>query len=123
LTLCRSDGIESAYGLLDDPDRLRAPIKVLDPGNDPNRVLALARLRAGLQPDEADAHFDHALAALAASEVHEAERAIRRCADTLQWWERSAHVRRLDELATARPDLAEGLARLRTLLDTSTAAT
>jgi len=51
------------------------PIEVLDPQTDPHRILALARLRAGLQPDEADGHFDHALAALAAGEVHEAEQA------------------------------------------------
>ncbi len=123
LTLCRSDGIEPADGLFGDSNRLRAPVQVLAPGEDLDRTLALARLRAGLQPDEADTHFDHALAALAAGEFQEAEQAITRCADTLQWWERSARMRRLDGLAAARPDLAEGLGRLRAILSSSTSAT
>jgi hypothetical protein len=121
LALCRHDGIEPAYDLLGDSDRLGASFDVLAPGIDPNRTLALARLRVGLQPDEADAHFDHALAALASGEVSEAERAIRSCAETLQWWERSARVRRLDKMAAARLDLAEGLVRLRTILTASSA--
>src|SRR6266540_3353887 len=123
LTLCRSDVIEPADGLFGDSNRLRAPVQVLAPGEDLDRTLALARLRAGLQPDEADTHFDHALAALAAGEFQEAEQAITRCADTLQWWERSARMRRLDGLAAARPDLAEGLGRLRAILSSSTSAT
>jgi hypothetical protein len=117
LVLCRSDGIEAAYGMLEDSEGLRQSIdEAFSTQADPLRTMALARLHAGLRPDDGDAHFTHAVAAVAAGSPQEAERAIVRCADVLASWERRSYARRLLELADTRPDLAEGLGRLRTLL-------
>jgi hypothetical protein len=116
LALCQSDGVEAAYALLEESERLRSPIDVLTQDDDPARTVALARLRAGLRPDDGDAHFDHAVAALAAGRSQEADRAIARCADALASWERKTHARRLTDLAGIRPDLSEGLSRLQTVL-------
>jgi hypothetical protein len=123
LVLCRNDGIAEAYALLEDSERLRHSTDALTAQDDPLRALAQARLRAGLVSDDGDAHFAHAVAALAAGRPDEAERAIVRSADALAWWERGAHARRLAELAGTRADLAEGLTRLQTLLTNPTIPT
>jgi hypothetical protein len=77
LVVGRGDGIETAYAMLKDSEGLRHSIDdaLLDQA-DPLRAMALARLHAGVRPDDGDAHFAHAVAAVAARSPQEAERAI-----------------------------------------------
>lgn len=75
--------------------------------------LGLARLRAGLRPDDGDARVRHAAAALGAGLLAEARWSIESLAKGSTSWERKAHARRLDELA---PTDADGLAELRDVL-------
>ena len=72
LDLCRSDGPDEAYGLVEDQQHRGDPVLGLPPGEGDARSLALARLRAGLRADEGSAHLGHALAALAAGADEEA---------------------------------------------------
>jgi hypothetical protein len=115
LGLCRSDGVETAYELIGDVRRLQTEAQQAGEG-DPHRALALARLLAAGQPDDGDAQFGHAVAAVTAGRIEEAERAMLRCAEALAWWERTARARRLTGLAAERPDLAEAYERLRVAL-------
>ncbi|HET9970986.1 MAG TPA: hypothetical protein VFQ68_22300 [Streptosporangiaceae bacterium] len=119
LALYRSDGEEAAFRISADPDALRRPpgsraLTAFEP-----RDLALARLRAGLDPDDPEAAFVHAVLALTAGLAAEADQAIGRCASASTSWDRRTRAAHLTELAAVRPDLAESLARLRSILAVS----
>ena len=119
LALCRSDGVEAAFQISADPATLRRPpgkraLTVFEP-----RRLALARMRAGSDPDDPEAAFIHAVLALAAGLADEADEAIVRCAGTSTSWDRRARAVHLTELTVIRPDLADGLARLRSIMAAS----
>jgi len=116
LEICRLDGVADAFGLIEDPETLGKPVLELPAAAGDGRFLALARLRAGLSPDDGDAHLGHALAALAAGRHDEADRATGRSAAASASWERVAHLRLLDGLADTRADLAGGLLRLRNMV-------
>jgi len=119
LALCRYDGEEAAFQVSADPDNLRQPpgsraLTAFEP-----RHLALARLRAGLDPDDPEAAFVHAVLALAAGLAAEADEAIVRCAEASTSWDRRARAVHLTELTTIRPDLADSLTRLRSIMAAS----
>ena len=71
---------------------------------------------AGLDPDDPEAAFVHAVLALAAGLAAKADEAIGRCADASTSWDRRARAVHLTELTAIRPDMAEGLARLRSIM-------
>src|SRR5204863_8442463 len=75
LALCRVDGPDKAYELLEDPERLHRLITSPAAQDDEDRALPRARLLAGLYPETAEAQFQLALAAIRAGEREEAERA------------------------------------------------
>jgi len=70
-------------------------------------------MRAGLEPDDPEAHFIHSIAALAAHLDQEAEDAMVRCADASNSWDRPTRTRQLTRLMAVRPNLTDGLMRLR----------
>jgi tetratricopeptide (TPR) repeat protein len=119
LALCRSDGEEAAFQISANPGALRRPpgsraLNAFEP-----RDLALARLRAGFDPDDPEAIFVHAVLALAAGLADEADEAIGRCAEESTSWDRRAAAVHLTDLTAIHPDLAAGLARLRSILAAS----
>jgi hypothetical protein len=116
LTLCRCDGEEAAFQVSADPDTLRQPPGSRALTDFEPRDLALARLRAGLDPDDPEAAFVHAVLALAATLAAEADEAIGRCAGASPSWDRRARAVHLTELTSIRPDLAEDLTRLRSIM-------
>lgn len=116
LSLCRSDGVEAAFRISADPATLlRPPGKHALTEFEPRR-LALARIRAGRDPDDPEGAFIHAVLALAAGLAGEADEAIARCAGTSTSWDRRIGAGYLTELIAIRPDLADGLARLRSIM-------
>jgi len=119
LTLCRCDGVEAAFEISRDQAALRQPPggRVLTEFE--SRDLALARLRSGRDPDDPEAAFIHAVLALVAGQASEADEAITRCAETSTSWDRRTRAVHLTELTAIRPDLASGLARLRSILAAS----
>lgn len=120
LALCRLDGIDAAYAVLDDPEHLRMALTIPPPAMTCRAPSCWPGLRAGLHSDDGDAHLGHALAALIAGAITEAERTIARCAQTSTSWERKARARYLADLVATRPDLADDLTRLHALLTRTT---
>lgn len=119
LILCRHDGPEAAFQTTGDPSRIRrAPGRRALTDFEP-RDLALARLRAGHDPDDPEAAFIHAVLALSVGHTSEAEEAITRCAETSTSWNRRTIATYLTELTAIRPDLAGGLALLRSTMAAS----
>lgn len=112
LALCRLHGLEQAYGLLSQAGA--APTQ--PPPASPRDWLALVRLRAGLNPDDSDSLYEHAVVALMSEMPAEAEQAIARFAQNTPTWDRPSYARHLHELAVLHPQLTEGLARLRAAL-------
>jgi hypothetical protein len=119
LALCRSDGVKAAFQISADPATLRRPPGKRALTSFGPRRLALARIRAGSDPDDPEAAFIHAVLALAADLADEADEAIVRCAGTSTSWDRRARAVHLTELTIIRPDLAEGLTRLRSIMAAS----
>jgi len=114
LELARSDGISVAYAL-----RISRPsiLAQLDGGGGgPERLLALARLHSGSNPGEAEAHFRLVCAALDAGELQEATVALAECAQNVPQFERRDFLRRLEFLASERPDLAPTIGGFKPLL-------
>lgn len=121
LGLCRSDGVEAAFRISADPATLlRLPGKRALTEFGPRR-LALARIRAGRDPDDSEGAFIHAVLALAGGLACEADEAIARCAGTSTSWDRRIGAGYLTELMAIRPDLTDGLARLRSIMASSEA--
>lgn len=123
LTLCRCDGAQAAFQISDDLEALRRPpgrraLTELRP-----RDLAMARIRAGRDPDDPEAAFVHAVLALAVGHAGEAGEAITRCAKTSTSWDRRARAADLTELTAIRPDLEAGLTWLRSIMAVSDHAT
>lgn len=116
LALCRDDGPDKAFELLVDPERLRRLVTGPGATNDPAWAFPRARMLAGLFPDEPEAQFVLAIAALRVDDREEAERAVARCAAGLGPDQAPDLARRLGEMADAEPDLAAGLWWLRTLV-------
>jgi len=109
LRLARVDGLESAY------EQLGQGIEALDDADclaESQRPLAVARIRAGLDDQDADRQFQHALAAAAAGFEEEGDLAMVRCRQLLPAWEVDRYLARLDALA-ADGSLPSELARLR----------
>jgi tetratricopeptide (TPR) repeat protein len=116
LTLCRTDGVLAAFQILGDADGLRRPpgrrgLTAFEP-----RMLALARIRAGRNPDDPEAHFVHAALALVAGNHAEADTAIARCAETSSSWDRRERATHLSAAIPIRPDLTDGWTRLRSIM-------
>lgn len=119
LILCRHDGPEAAFQITGDLSRLRrAPGRRALTDFQP-RDLALARLRAGRDPDDPAAAFIHAVLALSVGHTSEAEEAITRCAEASTSWDRRTMAGYLTELTAIRPDLTGALARLRSAMAAS----
>jgi len=115
LALCRSDGITEAFDLLaDDATLNRRPGRRVLTGFEP-RDLAVARIRAGRQPDDDEATFVHAVLALFGGRADEADHAITRSARHMPSWDRRTRAQHLTDLIEVRPDLTDGLVRLRAL--------
>jgi ADP-ribose pyrophosphatase YjhB (NUDIX family) len=115
----RYDGVEAAFEISGDQDALRRPpgrraLTEFEP-----RHLALARLRSGRDPEDPEAAFIHAVPALAAGHGSEAGEAIARCAEASTSWERRTRAAHLTELTAIRPDLADALARFRSMMAAS----
>jgi len=113
LTLSRVDGPDRAYGLVADPERLRALTMSIAGQRDRHRGVPRSRLLSGLYPDDGEAQFSLAMAALWADDRDEAGRAIGRCAAVASPAERAGFAQRLAEMADTEPDLAPALAMLR----------
>jgi len=116
LALCRSDGTEAAFELAGDPEPRGAPpvrraIAAFEP-----RHLAVARVHAGRTPQNPLVALAHGVIALVAGHADEADEAIARCAGLLTSWDRRNAAHLLTDLTSDRPDLANGLARLRSIL-------
>jgi tetratricopeptide (TPR) repeat protein len=77
------------------------------PGGEPPEgcELPAARVRSGLLADDAEAHFELAIAALTAGRLHEAAAALADCAANAAPFERRDFARRLRRHATGNPDL------------------
>lgn len=117
LVLCRIDGVEKAYGLLDDLARLRRLAASPHARDDPLRAVALARLLAGLLAEEASAQVTLAVAAARVEERTEAEQAVLRCGRlAASYDERRSLADQLRDHADREPDLAPGLFHLQALL-------
>jgi hypothetical protein len=119
ISLSRREGADAAYALIDDAKLLRErAIGSIDEDDtdEADIALAVARLRAGLQPDDADAHFGHALGAVFGGGPQEAQRAILRCVETSASWERAGYAKRLTESTAGNAGLADQVALLRRLL-------
>jgi hypothetical protein len=106
LSLARTDTPAGAYELLRQRPQI-SDESCLDSKADP-RLLALARLAAGLGDEDAESQFQHAIAAEAAGLEEEGLQAIERCRQLLPSWERQHYRRRLGELAEVQPALREG---------------
>jgi hypothetical protein len=113
LTLCRLDGVDKAYGLLDDLDRLRRLATSPKLRDEPVRLVALGRLLAGLFPDDASAQVTMAISALRVDSRVEAEQAVLRAARVSGG---GVVASQLSEVAEREPDLAPALFGLRALL-------
>lgn len=113
LALCRLDGADKAFALLDDLDRLRRLATSPHLRDKPLRLVALGRLLAGLFPEDAAAQVTLAVSALRVDERAEAEQAVVRA----QAVGGGATVAaQLSDVADLEPDLAPGLFHLRSLL-------
>jgi len=119
LALCRCDGEEAAFQISADPDTLRRPPGRRALTDFGPRDLALARLRAGLDSDDPEAAFVHAVLALVGDLTGEADEAIARCAEASTSWDRRTRAVHLTELIAIRLDLGEGLVRLRSIMAAS----
>ncbi len=64
LTLCRIDGPDRAFGLVADPERLRVLTMTIAGQRDRHRGVPRGRLLSGLFPEDGEAHFSLAVAAL-----------------------------------------------------------
>ncbi len=113
LALCRLDGVDKAYGLLDDLDRLRRLATSPNLRDEPVRLVALGRLLAGLFPDDAAAQVTLAVSALRVGSRAEAEQAVLRAARVAGG---GVVATQLSEVAEREPDLAPALFGLRALL-------
>lgn len=117
LSLCRIDGSDKAYHLLSDPERLRRLVMSPAGQKDLDRALPRARLLAGLFPDDPEALFNLALAAVWVGDRAAAERAMTRCAAVIPAEHRPTFGRRLSDLADTEPDMAAVLYMLQGYLD------
>ncbi|MDP9074165.1 MAG: hypothetical protein M3N98_08330 [Actinomycetota bacterium] len=117
LALCRVDGADKAYLLLQDPDRLRGLVMSPAGQKDPARALPRARMLAGLFPEDPEAVLGLALAAMREGDRDTMERAIGVCHAIATAQQRRAFAQRLSELAEAEPDLAPVLFMLQGILD------
>jgi hypothetical protein len=77
------------------------------------KTLLLTRLGAGLDSEDAELQFRHALAAGAAGHEEEAELAIERCRLLLPTWERQHYLQRLTSLTETDASNSDRLAKLR----------
>lgn len=111
LALCRLDGVDAAFELVENPELQSAARRLRDVTVDP-RELARARLRTGSAPDDPEAAFEHAVLAAFTAHDDEAERAILRCAGLVTSWERREMARTLTGLMRDIPEATAALSRL-----------
>lgn len=111
LAVAANAGVEAAADLIDGgPDRDDADfLRSAEDGE----MLALARIRAGLDHEGAESQFQHALAATVVGIEMEAELAVERCHERSSSWERQGFARSLDALARSHPEHEEALASLK----------
>ncbi len=77
------------------------------------KALHLSRLWAALEPEDHERQFQHALAAMAAGRVEEAQQAMDRCNALLAAWERKHYLRRLDGIGDGESVFAGEIATLK----------
>lgn len=106
LSLCRLDGVDKAYDLLDDIDRIRRLATSPHLRDEPLRAVAVGRLLAGLLPDDGSAQVALAVSALRVDERAEAEAATLRCRRLGSVDEGRLAADQLRNQADLEPDLA-----------------
>ncbi len=112
LGLARSDGVPAAFAMLHGAPARRDALTSPAPDADPVRLLALARLDSGLDPDDPEAHFRLVAIALRLGDQTEAEAAFRACAQHSAPYELADFRRRLGRLAADHPDIAPAVETL-----------
>jgi tetratricopeptide (TPR) repeat protein len=116
LALAVSDGVEAAYELRANRAARRTAIGAAANSESSDRLLALARLRSGIETGDPEAHFLLATVAASCGEGDEAEAAIADCADHAAPYERRDFATRLENLAVETPALASEFRKLAGLL-------